>query len=360
MEESYVLHLQQQYQTFKELYLCYCGYAHCEPLHSYGPAVRPNYLLHCILDGKGVYQINGVPHTLGKGDGFLIEPNKQTFYQADAQNPWTYLWIGFAGTNAEGCLRAIGLDSEHLVFRCADNDRLLELVKEMLRHNTMTTQNDFLLQSLLCEFFACLAAGISSRADRLSQADRENLYVHKAVEYIRNNYASGITVNDVAHYVALHRSYLFALFQKVLHISPQEYLTLFRLTRAKEELTLTDTSVANIAVNCGYQDPQVFTKAFKNKFGITPLKYRKADRENARQNLKAMLDEEPIPGLEDDEAPADSAAVESDSLDGALAAVVLADGAFGKDVSADAASGNRASPSGVPADGGETEEQAAD
>ena len=46
MEESYVLHLQKQYQKFSDFYLCYCGHARCEPLHSYGPAVRPNYLLH--------------------------------------------------------------------------------------------------------------------------------------------------------------------------------------------------------------------------------------------------------------------------------------------------------------------------
>lgn len=293
MEDSQVLHLLQQYQMFKEFYLCYCGYANCQPLHSYGPAVRPNYLLHYIVDGRGIFQVGGITYALGRGEGFLIEPNKQTFYQADAQEPWTYLWIGFDGTNAEGCLRAVGLDADRLTFRFDDGGRLTGLVREMLRHNTMSTQNDFLLQSLLCQFFACLSNGISSKIDRLSKEDRENRYVHKAVEFIRNHYIESITVNDVANYVALHRSYLFALFQKVLHISPQEYLTLFRLTRAKEELTLTDVPVANIARNCGYQDPQVFTKAFKSKFGITPLKYRKADRENARRNLEQYLEEEP-------------------------------------------------------------------
>ena len=114
MEDSYVLHLRQQYQIFTDLYLCYCGYAYCEPLHSYGPAVRPNYLLHYIMSGKGIYQIDGATHTLGKGEGFLIEPNKQTFYQADVQEPWSYLWIGFDGSNVERCLRTIGLDGEHL------------------------------------------------------------------------------------------------------------------------------------------------------------------------------------------------------------------------------------------------------
>ena len=51
MEDAYVLTLKNR--KFSEFYLCYCGYAKCEPLHSFGPAVRPNYLIHLILEGKG-------------------------------------------------------------------------------------------------------------------------------------------------------------------------------------------------------------------------------------------------------------------------------------------------------------------
>ncbi|MEY8495408.1 AraC family ligand binding domain-containing protein, partial [Lachnospiraceae bacterium 29-91] len=49
MENAYVLQLSDQ--KFQDLYLCFCGYAKCEPLHSFGPAVRPNYILHYILEG---------------------------------------------------------------------------------------------------------------------------------------------------------------------------------------------------------------------------------------------------------------------------------------------------------------------
>ena len=50
MEDAYVLQLSDR--KFSDLYLCYCGYAKCEPLHSFGPAVRSNYLIHYILEGK--------------------------------------------------------------------------------------------------------------------------------------------------------------------------------------------------------------------------------------------------------------------------------------------------------------------
>ena len=55
MEDSYVLQLLEP--KFKEFHLCFCGFAQCEPLHSYGPASRPNYIIHYIMDGKGIYQV---------------------------------------------------------------------------------------------------------------------------------------------------------------------------------------------------------------------------------------------------------------------------------------------------------------
>lgn len=308
MEESYVLLLQKQYQKFSDFYLCYCGHARCEPLHSYGPAVRPNYLLHYILDGRGTYQVEGRKYSLHKGEGFLIEPNKQTFYQADAEDPWTYLWVGFDGSKCESCLHALGLGGQQLTFRCEDDGTLLRLVKTMLTYNKADSESDFMIQALLCQFFAYLSKEISSHAEkRLTKMERENLYIHKALEYIRNNYSNGITVSDIANHVILNRSYLFTLFQRVLEISPREYLMQFRLTRAEEQLTLTDTSVANIAKGCGYQDPQVFSKAFKQMYGVTPLKYRKQHREATKKNLQKYLSE-----------PSERPRVEAEESDGNL------------------------------------------
>ena len=49
MEDSYVLELLEP--KFKDFHLVYCGYAQCEARHSYGPATRPNYIIHYILEG---------------------------------------------------------------------------------------------------------------------------------------------------------------------------------------------------------------------------------------------------------------------------------------------------------------------
>ena len=64
MEDSYVLQLLAP--KFKEFYLCFCGYAKCNPLHSFGPAVRPNYIIHYILEGKGIYQVGEQKYELSQ------------------------------------------------------------------------------------------------------------------------------------------------------------------------------------------------------------------------------------------------------------------------------------------------------
>ena len=74
-----------------------CGYETCEPSHSYGPVVRSGYLIHYILEGKGIYKTDGHIWQLSEGDAFLIRPNTLIYYEADKYHPWTYTWIGFQG-----------------------------------------------------------------------------------------------------------------------------------------------------------------------------------------------------------------------------------------------------------------------
>ena len=47
METSWTLPVPKH--KFSDLYHCFCGYEACQPFHSYGPAVRPNYVIHYII-----------------------------------------------------------------------------------------------------------------------------------------------------------------------------------------------------------------------------------------------------------------------------------------------------------------------
>lgn len=287
MEDAYVLQLLEP--KFKEFHLCFCGYAECEPFHSYGPATRSNYIIHYILDGKGTYQVGEQKYQLSKGQGFLIEPETLTFYQADKDEPWSYLWVGFGGSEAGKLIQDIGLNSRQLIYQCDYGEELKEIVFSMLKHTQSTASNLYYLQGRLYDFFSVLTRDVV--IDSYEDTTKESIYVQDAIAYIRNNYSKGVNVSDIAEYLNINRSYLYTMFKDSLDLSPKEFLTKFRVSRAKEQLTLTDLSVEYIAYSCGYKNSLVFTKAFKQEIGMTPSKYRKINRKEAKDRLVASKDE---------------------------------------------------------------------
>ena len=256
MEDSYVLQLLKP--KFKDFHLCFCGFAECKPLHSYGPAARPNYILHYVMKGKGIYQ-------------------------ADKTDPWSYLWVGFGGTEAQRFVRDLGLNSRQLTCECEYGEELKEIVFEMLHHTRSTAENLYYLQGKLYQFFSVLARGIEIQ--QYSNDTKESIHVQEAIAYIKNYYSQKITVEDIANYLALNRSYLYTIFMNSLGISPKDFLTEFRISRGKEQLALTDLSVEEIAVSCGYRNSLAFGKVFKQKVGITPTQYRNDNRKDARERL---------------------------------------------------------------------------
>lgn len=274
MEEAHVLQLTGS--KFQDLYLCFCGVSECEPCHSFGPAVRPSYILHYILSGKGIYKVGNRKYKLMEGQGFLIEPEAVTYYQADEKEPWTYLWIGFAGTHAERFLQDLGLNGNQHIFQSRYKGELKRIVSQMLENDTFSQTHQFYLQSLLYEFFAVLTRDAQTEA--VTEENRDSVYVKKAVNFIQNNYFREIGVSEIAEHVGVSRSYLYKVFTKNLQASPKEFLTRLRLVRARELLEITELSVESVAMSCGYQDVLVFSKAFKKEMGVPPSRYRKMYR----------------------------------------------------------------------------------
>ena len=271
MEDSYVLELLEP--KFKDFHLVYCGYAQCEARHSYGPATRPNYIIHYILEGKGVYQVGGRKYQLSAGQGFLIEPETLTFYQADKDEPWSYLWVGVGGTEAEKYIQDIGLNSSQLIFQYEQGERLKKIVLEMLKHTRVTVANLYYL------------------IDSCVDISKESVYIQEAVTFIRNHYSRGLNVADIAKHMNVNRSYLYTLFKDNLGMSPKDFLTKFQISQAREQLALTDLSIEEVAEVCGYHSCLVFSKAFKKENGMTPTEYRKRKRLETKRTVPASPEE---------------------------------------------------------------------
>ena len=269
MEKAYKLNFETAQS--EGLTVANCGCSKTEPLHSFGPALKPNFVIHFVLSGKGVFSIEGKKYELEAGRGFLIPPGELAFYQADERDPWTYIWVGFSGSKAGEYISGIGLSSHAPIFHSEEHEALYACVRDMMDHNTYGVANELRRIGQLHVFLSMIA----KENPMEEEVGKGNQYVKRAIEYIQSNYHIPIKVSDVADYVCINRSYLYSLFQDALEMSPQQFLSRYRITKAAELLLTSSLPVESIALSTGYNDPFVFTKAFKQLTGMAPTTYRK-------------------------------------------------------------------------------------
>jgi AraC-like DNA-binding protein len=249
-----------------------CGIEDCTGGHSWGPAVRDHYIIHYVLGGKGIFQVNGSTYSLSKYDGFLICPDTVVYYSADAEEPWSYAWVGFHGLKAGAYLRQAGLDQQNSVFRYDKDDFLKNCLMSMIETKQLSKGGEIRLLGLLYEFISQLVETVEDRHTETS--NRKEEYVRKAMEFIRMNYSRKTSISEIAHNVGLDRSYLYSLFKEFLNVSPQEFLIDFRIEKACELMLGINLSIGDISRSVGYDDPLMFSKTFKKVKGVSPKEFR--------------------------------------------------------------------------------------
>ncbi len=252
-----------------------CGTELCEPGHYFGPAVRDHYLIHYIHSGRGRFCIGDSVFNLQKGQGFLIFPDIVTYYEADAEDPWHYSWVGFHGLKAESYLQQAGLTLHQPVFTCDNEDFVSNCFTHMIETRALQEGREMRLLGYLCVFLSQLIEQHGKARVYLQTGTRKEIYVQKAIEYIEMNYSRKMSISDLSRHIGLDRSYLGSIFKEQLDTSPQDYLINFRMNKACELMKNDILAIGDISRSVGYDDQLLFSKIFKKHLGMSPSEYRK-------------------------------------------------------------------------------------
>lgn len=264
-----LLEINNKYDS--NIYICQCGWQECKPKHSYGPAVRDHYLIHFVREGQGRFYIEDRVYELKKNEGFLICPDDITYYEADEQNPWHYLWIGFNGIKASQYMKKAGLDKHNPIIRTEDSEFIINCLEEIFKSTRITHGSEVRMLGYLYLFLSKLIDEFESNDIPNHKED----YVHKAVEYIEMNYSRDIAIKNIAVYLGLNRNYFSRIFKESLNVSPQSFLIHYRVSKACELMKqYSNLSIGDISRSVGYTDQLTFSKIFKKIKGCSPRDYR--------------------------------------------------------------------------------------
>jgi AraC-like DNA-binding protein len=121
--------------------------------------------------------------------------------------------------------------------------------------------------------------GVSQDLHTPSDSELSIANLSLVVSTIKSNLSQTLRVEELAKLIDLSAEQLDRRMKKVFRLSTKKYIMKCRLERSAELLRSTPSSLAQIALDCGFSDQSALTRQFKETFLWTPAAYRQAQRE---------------------------------------------------------------------------------
>jgi DNA-binding response OmpR family regulator len=107
-------------------------------------------------------------------------------------------------------------------------------------------------------------------------SSKETEFINKCIQHIHKHLDDEHFKSvQLAFAVSLSESQLYRKIKAITNLSTAVFIREVRLTVAKDLLLKTDLNISEIAYQCGFSNPDWFSKSFKEKFGYSPSDFRK-------------------------------------------------------------------------------------
>ena len=228
-----------------------------------------------ITQGKGAISSNSQHINVASGDLAIINSNHLHAIGAyDEMLCFHYLIV-----DRSFCLEN-GFDTNVIRFNTLVKDEQLRLLMESLieTYYQEAPYHTLTVRSLVLRIMEHLCLHYSVPSEQHEPTKRIVALIQKAIHYIHTSYERPLSLEDVANFVKLSPYYLSHEFRKYTEYSFIEYLNRTRCEQAKQLIKKSDTSIGEIARQCGFENRSYFAKCFQKYIGMLPSEYRQQEK----------------------------------------------------------------------------------
>jgi len=110
--------------------------------------------------------------------------------------------------------------------------------------------------------------------------------IHKVQDYIEYHLGQPLSIEELSNAAGFSKYHFSRIFQSMLHESLAHYVNRIRMEKTLFLLAhRADKNMTDIAYELGFTDSAVFSRAFKNYYGVSPREYRKEYSKNCKDSF---------------------------------------------------------------------------
>lgn len=242
-----------------------------------------------VLNGSAVQYINAERYPVSAGDVYVVKG--ESIHCFSDQHNFTVFNIGFQAWTLNEFSRLVAKTpgyaalftfepayrrqsrfSQHLHLDISQLHTLKPLLNA-LKAAFETEANELVITALFMQItgFLCRSYDEASQKSAASHNPYSTL-----INYIGQNFTSTITLEQLSQHSGLSKNGIISIFNRLYHTTPIKYINTLRIYRAEELLRSTDLTITQIALECGFNDSNYFTRTFRSIKGMTPREFRNA------------------------------------------------------------------------------------
>lgn len=236
-----------------------------------------------VTEGEIVGVINGKKIKASSGEFILV--NSGDVHEVEK----------YEGDVCEGVLMVLSYDFLKKVYQDIDNvyfdimssdikkDRLIEIFLEIKDFYLKPKELDYIIiHSYIYEILHILLTNYKSH---IKEESRKTYFKYRERQkeilvYISDNYKEELTLEHISNEFFMSSEYFSRKFHKWFGVTYKVYLNNFRLSKAYEDIINTNDNIQDIAFSHGFSNVKSFISIFKQKYNMTPYKYRQSYKES--------------------------------------------------------------------------------
>ena len=243
-----------------------------------------------VLHGRGIYKTNNQIYSIQKDDIFLYRPNEAHCITDIDENgmellnlhisPY-YLYTNFQSVLSSNYIKILAANfslKSNKINDVLPPDQLDEVRTLILsiRRELENKKSDYV--TFVCNYISAILILISRsyKNAKFSQKEKQSYQkLIQGIKYIDSHFKDNITLEKIAQKVGYSKCYFSSIFKQCMGMSLWDYICIKRIEEALTQIKTTDKNIADIALDCGFNNTVNFNKLFKKYTNVTPNFFRK-------------------------------------------------------------------------------------